>query len=130
MLDVDYFKKFNDRYGHPAGDACLRGVGRVLAQQVTRAGDLAARYGGEEFAIVLPSTDRAGAVSVAERIRLEILALAIPHADAPAGIASASFGVASIAAGQETQLRPADLVARADAQLYEAKRGGRNTVRS
>ena len=130
MLDVDYFKKFNDRYGHPAGDACLRGVGRVLAQQVTRAGDLAARYGGEEFAIILPSTDRTGAVAVAERVRLEILALAIPHADAPAGVASASVGVASVAAGQETQLRPADLVARADAHFYEAKRGGRNTVRS
>jgi len=128
LLDVDYFKKFNDRYGHPAGDSCLRGVGRVLAQQITRAGDLAARYGGEEFAVILPNTDRTGAIAVAERIRLEILALAIPHGDAPAGIVSASLGVATVAAGQETQLRPADLIARADARLYEAKRGGRNTV--
>lgn len=130
LLDVDYFKKFNDRYGHPAGDSCLRGVGRVLAQQVIRAGDLAARYGGEEFAVILPNTDRTGAIAVAERIRLEILALAIPHGDAPAGVVSASLGVATVAAGQETQLRPADLIARADARLYEAKRGGRNTVRA
>jgi diguanylate cyclase (GGDEF)-like protein len=130
LLDVDYFKKFNDRYGHPAGDSCLRGVGRVLAEQVIRAGDLAARYGGEEFAVILPNTDRSGAVAVAERIRLEILALAIAHGDAPAGVVSASLGVATVAAGQETQLRPADLIARADARLYEAKRGGRNTVRA
>jgi len=130
LLDVDYFKKFNDRYGHPAGDSCLRGVGRVLAQQIIRAGDLAARYGGEEFAVILPSTDRSGAIAVAERIRMEILALAVAHADAPAGVVSASLGVATVAAGQETQLRPADLIARADARLYEAKRGGRNTVRA
>jgi diguanylate cyclase (GGDEF)-like protein len=130
LLDVDYFKKFNDRYGHPAGDSCLHGVGRVLAEQVIRAGDLAARYGGEEFAVILPNTDRSGAIAVAERIRMEILALAIAHGDAPAGTVSASLGVATVAAGQETQLRPADLVARADARLYEAKRGGRNTVRA
>jgi diguanylate cyclase (GGDEF)-like protein len=130
LLDVDHFKKFNDRYGHPAGDSCLRGVGRVLAQQIIRAGDLAARYGGEEFAVILPNTDRTGAIAVAERIRLEILALATPHGDAPAGVVSASLGVATVAAGQETQLRPADLIARADARLYEAKRGGRNMVRA
>jgi len=130
LLDVDYFKKFNDRYGHLAGDSCLRGVGRVLAEQVIRAGDLAARYGGEEFAVILPNTDRGGAVAVAERIRLELLALDIAHADAPSGVLSASFGVATVAAGQEAQLRPADLVARADARLYEAKHGGRNTVRA
>jgi diguanylate cyclase (GGDEF)-like protein len=128
MLDVDFFKKFNDRYGHPAGDSCLRAVGRVLSEQVIRAGDLAARYGGEEFAIVLPSTDRAGAVAVAERIRCAILALKIPHGDAPTGLVSASFGVTTVAAGQEAQLGPADLVARADAQLYTAKRAGRDRV--
>lgn len=130
MLDVDNFKKFNDRYGHTAGDSCLHGVGQVLAQQVIRAGDLAARYGGEEFAVILPNTDRAGAAAVAERIRTEIVALAITHGDAPAGVVSASFGVATVDAGQETQLCPADLIARADAHLYEAKRGGRNTVRA
>lgn len=130
LLDVDHFKKFNDRYGHPAGDSCLRDVGRVLARQIVRAGDLAARYGGEEFAVILPNTDRTGAVAVAERIRQEILALAVPHGDAPAGVVSASLGVATVAAGQETQLRPADLIARADACLYEAKRGGRNMVRA
>ena len=128
LLDVDHFKKFNDRYGHLAGDTCLRGVGRVLSEQVIRAGDLAARYGGEEFAVVLPNTDRAGAIKVAERIRLEIIALDISHADSPAGVVSASFGVTTVAAGHETQLRAADLIARADAHLYEAKRGGRNRV--
>ncbi len=128
LIDVDFFKKFNDRYGHPAGDACLRSVGRVLAQQVIRAGDLCARYGGEEFAVVLPGTDRAGAVAVAERIRDAILALAIGHADAGGGVVSASFGVASVAPGSDAGVRSADLIERADRQLYEAKRSGRNRV--
>ena len=128
LLDVDFFKKFNDRHGHVAGDACLREVGRVLSEQVIRAGDLAARYGGEEFAVILPNTDRAGAVAVAERVRLGILALSIEHADSPIGLVSASFGVSTVAPGVDARMRATDVIARADAHLYEARRSGRNTV--
>lgn len=128
LLDVDFFKNFNDRYGHPAGDAVLRGVGRVLAEQVIRAGDLAARYGGEEFAVILPSTDRSGAIAVADRLREAIPALDIGHAGTPLERVSASFGVVSVAAGTPAQLSSADLVDRADKQLYAAKRSGRNKV--
>ncbi|WP_306395496.1 GGDEF domain-containing protein [Telluria beijingensis] len=124
LLDVDHFKKFNDRYGHPAGDACLQQVGSLLARQVNRNGDLAARYGGEEFAIVLPHTDLAGATAVAERIRGEILALCMPHQDTSTGIVSASLGVAALVPPMDA----GELVARADRQLYLAKHLGRNRV--
>ena len=128
LLDVDFFKKYNDRYGHPAGDAVLRGVGRVMRDQVIRAGDLPARYGGEEFVVVLPSTGQAGAIAVAERIRQGILALGVAHIDAPEGQLSASFGVATVTPGTQSGLAPADVVKLADLQLYEAKRSGRNRV--
>jgi len=128
LLDVDFFKKYNDRYGHPAGDAVLREVGRVLSGQVVRAGDLAARYGGEEFAIVLPGTGRSGAIAVAERIRVAIVALEIAHADAPDGWLTASLGVATVDAGPHPSVDPADLIERADRQLYAAKSSGRNRV--
>ena len=128
LLDVDFFKKFNDRYGHLAGDAVLRSVGRVLSEQVIRAGDLAARYGGEEFVVILPSTDRTGAMAVAERIREAILALEVAHTDSAGGKVSASFGVATFAPGKDPARSPADVINRADQQLYEAKRGGRNRV--
>ena len=128
LLDVDFFKKFNDRYGHPAGDAVLRDVGRVLSEQIVRAGDLCARYGGEEFAVVLPSTGRTGAAAVAQRIREAILALGHAHADSPLQTVSASFGVATVDPGASAGLRPGDVIERADRQLYEAKRGGRNRV--
>lgn len=128
LLDVDFFKKYNDRYGHPAGDSVLRAVGRVLSEQVVRAGDLAARYGGEEFAVVLPSTDRDGAVAVAERIRAGIVALGIHHADAEGGMVSASFGVVCVDPGADYVTTPANVVEGADRQLYEAKHSGRNKV--
>nr|WP_229511184.1 MULTISPECIES: sensor domain-containing diguanylate cyclase [unclassified Massilia] len=128
LLDVDYFKKYNDRYGHPAGDTVLREVGRVLSEQVVRAGDLAARYGGEEFAAVLPGTGRSGAIAVAERIREAILALEIAHADAPDGWLTASLGVATVDAGPSPRFKPTDLIERADRQLYAAKGSGRNRV--
>jgi diguanylate cyclase (GGDEF)-like protein len=128
LLDVDLFKKFNDRYGHVAGDAVLRRIGRVMADQVTRAGDLVARYGGEEFVVILPSTGREGATEVAERIREGIFALMIPHLDAPCGQVSASFGVTTVYPAQHRGLYPSDVIIRADQQLYEAKRTGRNKV--
>ena len=79
MLDVDWFKSFNDRYGHPAGDDCLRQIGRAIKNTVFRPGDIAARYGGEEFVVLLPDTDEAGAALIGERIRQAVSLLAIPH---------------------------------------------------
>ena len=128
LLDVDFFKKFNDRYGHLAGDAVLRSVGRVMSGQVVRAGDVSARYGGEEFAVILPSTDCAGAIAVAERIRTGIFALGIAHEDSPIGQVSASFGVATAYPAGQLDLLPVDLVALADQHLYAAKHDGRNRV--
>ncbi|RNF28591.1 diguanylate cyclase [Massilia aurea] len=128
LLDVDYFKKFNDRYGHPAGDACLQEVGRILAAQVNRNRDLPARYGGEEFAVILPDTELAGALAVAERLRHEIQALQLPHQESPSGVVTASIGVAVLVRASGSDADPGDLVAHADRHLYNAKHAGRNRV--
>lgn len=128
LLDVDYFKPYNDHYGHQAGDLCLRNVAEVLRHGMLRPVDLAARYGGEEFACLLPDTPLDGAVAVAQRLRLGLQALAIPHA---ASIVSPSvtisIGVVGTASGPVT-MEPAALLKAADQALYEAKRGGRNRV--
>ena len=128
ILDIDLFKAYNDGYGHPAGDECLRRVAGALVGCVRRPADLVARYGGEEFACLLPDTELDGAVSVAEQIRKNIDELNIPHAHSSvSGRITVSMGVASrVPEGAET---PADLVRRADECMYEAKRGGRNQVR-
>lgn len=125
LLDVDFFKKYNDRYGHPAGDACLQAVARVLAAQAGRNDDLAARYGGEEFAVILPHTDVAGALAVAERIRAGVQAIGLRHEDAPLGVVTASLGVAALV---RQDAGVAELLARADRHLYLAKEAGRNRV--
>jgi diguanylate cyclase (GGDEF)-like protein len=125
LIDVDHFKKFNDRYGHQAGDACLRQVAGVLAAQAQRAGELAARYGGEEFAVVLPAGGDAGdALELAERIREKIAALAIPHQANDSGVVTVSLGVAALA--PRTGDVSATLVEQADKALYQAKQGGRD----
>jgi len=126
MIDVDHFKRYNDRYTHPEGDKVLARVGRVLEATVARAADFAARYGGEEFALILPNTPLAGGAAVAETIRAAIEALKIPHADSPSGVLTVSVGVAS-----RRPNRDADsglLVAAADRALYDAKDAGRNTI--
>ncbi|WP_313165383.1 GGDEF domain-containing protein [Massilia oculi] len=128
LLDVDYFKKFNDRYGHPAGDACLQEVGRILAAQVNRNRDLPARYGGEEFAVILPDTELAGAMAVAERLRHEIQALQLRHQESPSGVVTASIGVAVLVRASGGDADPGELVAHADRHLYNAKHAGRNRV--
>ncbi|MFB9290446.1 diguanylate cyclase [Pseudoduganella plicata] len=128
LMDLDYFKQFNDTYGHVAGDECLQRTAQVLAAQVARAGDLAARYGGEEFAIIMPNTDQAGAAAVAERVRAGVQALHIPHQHSPTQTVTASFGVATLAPDGNRVHSVADLVDRADKHLYTAKRTGRNRV--
>jgi two-component system chemotaxis family response regulator WspR len=121
MVDVDHFKGYNDRYGHPAGDVCLRQVAGALADTVLRPGDLAARYGGEEFVLVLPSTDEAGAVTVAEACRARVRGLAIEHGGSSvANVVTISLGVA--AARPDAAHAPEELLVRADAALYTAKR--------
>jgi diguanylate cyclase (GGDEF)-like protein len=127
MIDVDHFKLYNDRYGHPAGDACLRRVAAALTG-VIRTSDLVARYGGEEFALILPGADPATALAIAERARSAVLALTEPHAAAPAGLVTVSIGVASIVPGPDSG--PQLLVDSADAELYQAKQHGRNRVMS
>jgi len=127
MLDVDHFKGFNDLYGHLAGDDCLRRIARALQGVVGRTSDLAARYGGEEFAVVLPETDHAGAMTMAERLRRAVAELAIPHqASSAADHVTVSLGVVT---GAASGLASTDkLIQLADEALYRAKQEGRNRI--
>jgi diguanylate cyclase (GGDEF)-like protein/PAS domain S-box-containing protein len=127
MIDVDWFKSFNDCYGHPAGDECLKLISKAIEHALLRPGDVVARYGGEEFAVLLPSTDESGAAVLAERIRRAVFALAVEHSASPARVATISAGVAAWApnasdTGLETLMKDADRA------LYRAKHNGRNTV--
>ena len=125
LIDVDHFKAYNDRYGHPVGDECLRRIAQAISSAISRSSDLVARYGGEEFAVLLPGTPREGACQVAERIRQAIAGLAIPHADSTTGDhVTISLGIA--AADKQAATSPEELINAADAALYQAKRGGRN----
>jgi diguanylate cyclase (GGDEF)-like protein len=126
MLDVDQFKKFNDHYGHQAGDACLVRVAQALAAGTRRAGDLTARYGGEEFSIVLPNTGVDEALEIGEALRRAIEALEIAHAGADAGQVTISVGIA--AQPGQGAASPDALLRLADAALYRAKDAGRNRV--
>lgn len=126
MLDVDYFKAYNDNYGHQAGDDCLRTIAVLLGDKARRAGDLAARYGGEEFAVIAPATDESSAAAIAEAIRMALEQLTLPHSAAPCGIVTASIGVAIMTPARNEQAQT--LVQRADAALYQAKQQGRNRV--
>jgi len=128
LCDVDSFKQYNDTFGHPAGDLCLKKTAGILTGQLKRPADLAARYGGEEFAILLPATDLAGARQLAEACRAQLEHLALPHPQAQggAGRVTMSIGVACMVPNENNSME--QLVAAADKALYEAKRGGRNMI--
>lgn len=126
ISDIDFFKQFNDTYGHQAGDSCLTAVAGSLNDSLFRVEDMIARYGGEEFAAILPGTDTEGAHAVAERMRRSARELCIPHERGIDGLVSCSFGVASIKPGPHGL--PLQLLQAADAGLYAAKRAGRNQV--
>lgn len=126
ICDVDFFKIYNDTYGHQQGDDCLAQIGKILAGQTKRANDLACRYGGEEFTVILPDTNSPGAVTVAESIRQAIFAQKVLHSGSKvANYVSLSLGVATYN-GQFRQ--PAEITKAADVALYKAKEQGRNRV--
>lgn len=127
LLDIDYFKQYNDHYGHLAGDFCLQQVAQVLQNVIQRGTDLVARYGGEEFAVILPNTDSNGIVHLAEKIRQEVEALKVDHLES--GVSSyvtISIGVASLIPIED--ITPKTLVFQADQALYKAKNNGRNCI--
>ncbi|HTW49867.1 MAG TPA: diguanylate cyclase [Acidobacteriaceae bacterium] len=128
LFDADYFKAYNDRYGHLAGDDCLRKIADTFTSTVRRPADLVARFGGEEFGIILPDTDAAGAFRLAESLRNRVERLGWSHAASPSGIVTLSGGCASMTplVGETAT----DLLNSADEALYEAKRQGRNRIES
>ncbi len=127
LCDVDYFKSYNDIYGHQAGDNCLRQIAAALAATVKRPGDLIARYGGEEFVMVLPDTTAAGAIAIAELVRAKIETLNISHKGSQvSNHVTISLGVAALCGDLKEEV----LLERADQSLYQAKHAGRNTVAS
>lgn len=129
LLDIDFFKQYNDEYGHVAGDNCLRLISTVLQENVKRPGDMAARYGGEEFCIIMPDTDQKGAVNLAEQIKAEVEALNIPHAKSMiTNHVTISIGTATTIPG--LQMTTNMLINAADKALYTAKKDGRNLIRS
>lgn len=127
LVDVDFFKRYNDQYGHQSGDGCLRSVAQALSEMVRRPYDLVARYGGEEFACVLPGTDLSGAVEIAEKMQERVRALGIEHSASDVDIVvTISLGVATLTPTNDLEFQV--LIENADKQLYEAKKAGRARV--
>jgi diguanylate cyclase (GGDEF)-like protein len=124
MIDLDHFKRFNDTYGHDAGDAVLRETAAFLLKNV-RAEDFVCRFGGEEFVVILPTADLEGSRTRGERLRSKMRELTITHQGKPLGMVTLSVGVATFPANG---MSPKELMAAADAALYQAKRGGRDQV--
>jgi diguanylate cyclase (GGDEF)-like protein/PAS domain S-box-containing protein len=125
LIDVDYFKEYNDLYGHLPGDVCLKRIAAAVKSTLRRDPDLAARFGGEEFVVLLPLTEISGAESVARKILADVCSLAIPHADSPFGIVTVSIGATSWTSGPP--LNTNVMIEHADRALYRAKDRGRNT---
>ncbi len=127
MIDVDYFKLFNDSYGHQAGDRCLQMVAKLLDSSVSRPGDMSARYGGEEFVIIMPSTSLEEAKTILGKVRAGIENKSVPHkASSVTGVVTISIGVASVFPSDG--IDPAGIIKLADEALYKAKENGRNRV--
>jgi diguanylate cyclase (GGDEF)-like protein/PAS domain S-box-containing protein len=127
LIDIDFFKQYNDHYGHPQGDECLKRLARVLEGAAQRPRDLCARLGGEEFALVLPDTDEPTAVRIAQRCRKLLMREAIPHQrSAIAEVVTVSMGIVTVVPGSQDNL--AGLIAKADRRLYQAKSAGRNCI--
>jgi len=127
IIDVDFFKRYNDHYGHAMGDQALQAVAKSLRKRIQRPADLVARYGGEEFVVVMPDTPRDGAMELAERLRIGIEGLGIPHKRSSAAICiTVSIGIAST--GPEAITSAEVLMELADGRLYRAKKAGRNRV--
>lgn len=125
MIDIDFFKKYNDGYGHQGGDDCLKEVARILDENIVRPGDFIARYGGEEFVVILPRTDAAGAAVIAEQLRYAVDARKITHEfSSAADHVTISLGVAAVL--PDSAGTPEGLLARADEALYKSKEAGRN----
>lgn len=128
FCDLDFFKQYNDEYGHPAGDECLQKVAQTIRKTVKRSTDLVARYGGEEFVVILPETDLSGAIKVATNIRTAVEQLQIRHSQSRISkYVTLSLGVASIIPTQTAS--PENLIEQADTKLYEAKQSGRNCIK-
>jgi diguanylate cyclase (GGDEF)-like protein len=127
MIDIDHFKDYNDSYGHPAGDECLRTIARTVQGCIRRAGDLVARYGGEEMVVMLPGLDAARAKALAETMRQAVHDLALPHVGSVHKFVTLSAGVATYSPRRSVGGWRA-LIERADAALYRAKAKGRDFV--
>ena len=129
MLDIDFFKLYNDNYGHQGGDECLKNVANLLSSVIQRETDFLARYGGEEFSVILPDTDLKNSVKIAEDMRLALGALRIEHAKSKiSNFVSISLGVAAVVPKKDTE--PELLITAADQALYRAKADGRDRVKS
>ena len=136
MIDVDFFKNYNDYYGHGGGDECLKKIAATLSRVAARPGDLVARWGGEEFIVLLPGTDANGARKIAESMRAEVEVLAIPHANSPVSHwVTVSIGLVSLRQALQQQSAasvfmdsPSQLLESVDRMLYQAKSAGRNRV--
>ena len=129
LIDVDRFKAYNDAYGHPAGDECLKTIAECLKSVARRPGDLAARYGGEEMAVLLPLTTHDNALDLAQTLRKLVREQTITHIGSQKGIVTVSIGVASLEDGEEVSLQSLAFLRRADEALYNAKAAGRDLVR-
>ena len=126
MIDIDYFKLYNDTYGHQAGDECIKKVARMIDSVLKRPGDIVVRYGGEEFAVVMPGTNKEGALIMGEKLRAEVEGLNIEHNSSEKGVVTVSIGVSFLKPGKDDS--PKDLFSVADKALYRSKEGGRNMV--
>jgi diguanylate cyclase (GGDEF)-like protein len=129
LIDVDWFKSYNDTYGHQAGDECLRAVGAAISSVLRRARDEVARYGGEEMAVILPETDQQGTMATAQKMCAAVSALHIEHKGSAYGAVTISAGTSTLVSCDDGD-KPGDLVRAADTALYRSKCSGRNKIYS